>query len=245
MKAIFTDNFTDSRGRPACPASLEAGEIHYTTAAQIAAHGVCRKCRARMKENGQAILTGKIEQPADMNEHHHRLSLEQDHAGFDGTEMTQTADFDFDEIDRALGLVEAAPPDARQQAAEVLREIFQFCFAAPRKKFNGKHLKTAALRLAVIVSALRPDAFDQASHGQLAGRLGLCKAAASKACVAFEDKHQIKFARTRSESARQAMRAARLAQGAVGRHKPKADTRAARPAPARQKGSYQTTTPGS
>lgn len=223
---IADATFTDKTGRVACPASLQfgdlinSGSIHFASRKQIEKHGLCRKCRKRMKEHHKAILAGKLETPVDMNEQHHAPTVEQDHVAFADGELTQSTDFDYAEIDRALGLVEAAPPDARQQAGEVLRQIFAYCFQSKRKL----NLRTAAAKLAVIGAGLRPDALADESQTELAASLGLTKAALSKASVKFQDAFGIKFSRSRSSDARAAMRASRLAQGGVSRHKRK-DTR--------------------
>ena len=215
--------FTDSKNRVACPASLQfgdlinSGQVHYATRRQIEKYGLCRKCRKRMKEHGKAVLNGKLETPADLNEHHHAPTVEQDHVAFDHGELTQSTDFDFDEIDRALGLVADAPPDARQQAGELVRQIFAYCFKSKRKL----NLRTAAAKLAVIGAGLRPDALADESQTELAASLGLSKAALSKASVKFQDAFGVKFSRSRSSAARAAMRAARLAQGGVNRRKRK------------------------
>jgi hypothetical protein len=211
--------FTDSKNRVACPASLEHGDlinsgaIHFTSRRQIEKFGLCKKCRKRMKKHGKAILNGKVEQPADMNEHHHRPDVEQDHVGFDAAEVVQTTDFDFAEVDRALGLVEETPPDARQQAGELVRQLFAYCFPSQRKL----DLRTAAAKLAVIGAGLRPDALNDASQTELAARLGLTKAALSKASVKFQSAFGIKFSRSRSVSARAKMRARRLGGAAIHR----------------------------
>jgi hypothetical protein len=196
-----------SRNRVACPASFP-GETHFAKASQIARWGVCRKCRARIKKDGKAILAGKVEQPVDMNERPHHLDIEQDHAAFDASGVVvQTTHFDFDEVDRALGLVEIAPIEARQQAAELVRELFVWCF-----KSNKRHapLRTASARFAVIAAGLRPDLLSDDSQTELAQRLGMTKAALSKASVRFQDAFGIKFSRSRSLSARASMRARRL-----------------------------------
>ena len=211
--------FTDSKNRVACPASIEhgdllnPGQIHYASRRQIEKFGLCKKCRKRMKKHGKAILNGKVEQPASMNEHHHRPDVEQDHVGFDAAEVVQTTDFDFAEVDRALGLVEETPPDARQQAGELVRQLFAYCF-----KSKGKvNLKTAAAKFAIIGAGLRPDALNDETQTKLAARLGLTKAAISKASVKFQSAFGIKFRRSRSVSARAKMRARRL--GGPARHR--------------------------
>lgn len=147
-----------------------------------------------MKKRNKGILRGKIESPVALEVHHHLPDFEQDHGAFADGLLTQTTDFDYDEIDRALGLVEAAPPDVRQQAGELVRELFQFCFGANRKKLCAHWLRTATLRFAVVASATRPEILNDLTHGEIASQLGLTKAAASKALVLFEDKHGIKLA---------------------------------------------------
>jgi hypothetical protein len=215
--------FTDSKNRVACPASLQfgdlinSGQVHYASRKQIEKHGLCRKCRKRMKEHGKAILAGKLETPVDLNEQHHAPTVEQDHVAFADGELTQSTDFDYAEVDRALGLVEAAPPDARQQAGELVRQIFTYCFQSKRKL----NLRTAAAKLAVIGAGLRPDALADESQTELAASLGLTKAALSKASVKFQDAFGVKFQRSRSSAARAHMAAARLAQDGVSRHKRK------------------------
>jgi hypothetical protein len=134
-------------------------------------------------------------------------------SGENYAELTQTSDFNFDDIDTALGLVEEAPPAARAQAGELVRQIFAYCFKSRQGKPN---LKTAAAKLAAIGAGLRPDAFDDATQGELAAQLGLTKAALSKTSVKFQDAFGIKFARSRSKEARQRMAAKRL--GGPDRH---------------------------
>ena len=216
--------FTDSKNRVACPASLEhgdlinSGQVHYASRRQIEKYGLCRKCRKRMKKHGKAILNGKVEQPASMNEHHIHLDVEQDHAAFAATgEAVQVVDFDFDEVDRALGLVKETPPDAREQAGELIRQLMAYCFPAGRKL----NLRTAAAKFAAIGAGLRPDALSNASQTALAENLGLTKAALSKASVKFQDAFKIKFARSRPLSSRAKMRARRL--GGPDRHHKRAE----------------------
>jgi hypothetical protein len=98
----------------------------------------------------------------------------------------------------------------------VLREIFNFCFGTGHKQFGETQLKTAAMRLAVVVSGLRPEIAGDLTHGELAKCLSRTKAAASKSNVLFQDRYSFKFARSRNESARAKMRARRL--GGPDRH---------------------------
>jgi hypothetical protein len=209
--------FTDSKNRVACPASLEhgdlinSGQVHYASRRQIEKFGLCKKCRKRIKKHGKAILKGKVETPAEI-EKHHFPTVEQDHAGFADGELVQAQEFDFAAVDEALGLVESTPPDARQQAGELVRQLFAYCFS--QRKLD---LRTAAAKLAVIGAGLRPDALDDKTQTELARQLGLTKAAMSKASVKFQDAFCIKFSRSRSVSARAKMRARRL--GGLARHR--------------------------
>jgi hypothetical protein len=215
-----TDTITDKRGRVACPASFEHADLltnyklHFASPSQIAKYGVCRKCRARMKKHNAAILAGKVETPVDLNERHHEPDLEHDHAASVAPgEFVQTTDFPYDaiceterELDEALGLVAKATPDARREAADVLHQVFQWCF--PR---NGKtDLRTAAARLAVFVSGLNPRVLDGKTLEEMATELDRTKAALSKTNVHAERHFGIHFTRSRSDTSRAHMAAAQL-----------------------------------
>ena len=229
---IDITTFTNGK-KVACPASAEfldplAGyKLHFASKAELEKHGgVCKQCAEKFKKRGAAILAGKIETPGAMVPPPPQMPDDhvawQNVSGENYAELIQTSDFNFDEIDAALGLFETAAPEVRAQAGEVLREIFQFCFGTRRKKLGANELKSAAMRFAVVVSGLRPDILNDATHGELARHLSRTKAAASKASCAFEDRHGIQFARSRRSDARAAMRKARLAQHGVNRNKPKA-----------------------
>ena len=207
-----TATLHDKKGHVACPASFEfldplatGFKVHYTTEKALKKHhGVCRKCAAKFKKHNLGMLRGAVETPA-VFEHHHDLTLDEDHAGFVRLgEMGQITDFPYEDVDTALGLIKAASPDARQEAAEVLHRVFQWCYPQ-----NGKtSLRTAAARLAILVSGLRPDTLDK-SLEQMAHELGRTKAALSKTNVKTEQFFGIHFARSRSAAARAAMAAAR------------------------------------
>ncbi len=207
----------------ACPASAEfldplaAGfKLHFATPAELQKHGgVCKACSEKFAKAHKTVVSGKrIETPVDLNEHHLEPDLAQDHVAFDAPgDLVGIVDFPFAEID---GVLESAPEDARQLAGEVLREIFHFCFGTGHKQFGETQLKTAAMRLAIVVSGLRPEIVNNATHGELAKCLSRTKAAASKSNVLFQSRHGFKFARSRDESARAKMRARRL--GGPDRH---------------------------
>jgi len=173
-----------------------------------------------MKQRNKSVLAGKIESPVPMEVHHHLPDFEQDHGAFADGLLTQTSDFNYDEIDRALGLVEAAPPDAREQAGELVRQIFAYCFKGKR----GLNLRTATAKFVVIAAGLRPDVLGDESQTELAANLGLTKAALSKANVKFQDAFGFKFQRSRSADARAKMRAVRLANPVARNKKPAVGT---------------------
>lgn len=207
----------------ACPASAEfldplsAGyKIHWATPAELLEHGgVCKSCADKFTKAHAPVMSGRrVETPVDLNEHPMESDFQQDHIAFDEAHRaTGVVDFSFDEID---GVLATAPDDARQIAGELLRHVFQFCFGTNRKKLSKMQLTTAAMRLAVVVSGLRPDTLNNATHGQLARALKRTKAAASKANVSFQQQHGIKFARSRDDTARAKMRARRI--GGPARH---------------------------
>jgi len=206
----------------ACPRSLDNAnlltdfKLHFATPEEIAANGgVCKKCRKEIQKHGKAILAGKVETPGAMVPP--PAQMPDDHAawqrvsGENYAELTQTTDFDYDAVDEALRFVEAAPADARAQAGEVIRQVFAYCF-------GRGNLTAAAAKFAVIGAGLRPDVLDDATQTDLANRLGLTKAALSKASVKFQDAFGVKFSRSRSADGRAKMSARRL--GGPNRHHP-------------------------
>jgi len=203
----------------ACPRSWDnAGlltdfEVHYEHPDKLI-NGICRKCHAKLLKTHKGFLNGKIERPAEMTVHRHELMPEADHVGSVAPGVVEpVTDFDFDticeserDLDEALGLVVKATPDARREAADVLHRVFQWCY--PR---NGKtDLRTAAARLAALVSGISPDVLDGKTLGEMATELGRTKAALSKTNVHAERHFGIHFPRSRSDTSRARMAAAQL-----------------------------------
>lgn len=223
MMADSATEFQNEAGEVVCPNSLEhcdfttSYKLHWCKPSELIA-GVCPACYQKFQRSNAGFLNRRTESPADMTTHHHTLTPDADHAASIAPgHMTQVVDFPFDELDAAL---EGTTPDALEQAAEVLRQIFQFCFGERRDKLTESSLKTAALRFAVIVSGLRPDALNDMTHGQLAAILGRTKACASKHTVLFQNHTGFKFSRSRSDTSRERMRQARLKQGGQNHFKP-------------------------
>lgn len=211
-------DFQNADGWPACGRSLENAnllsgfELHHAPAAELAANGgICAKCATKIRKANAGVLAGKIELPVDLNEHNRESEFEPDLVGFseDGHRVG-VVEFDFAALD---GVLESAPEEARQMAGEAIRENLPYCFG------NG-NLTAAAAKFAVIGAGLRPDApgLNDATQTDLAKRLGLSKAALSKASVKFQDTFGVKFGRSRSLSARSKMRARRLGGPARNHH---------------------------
>ena len=114
-------------------------------------------------------------------------------------------EFNFNEVDPLLSEIEQAPLDARQQAADLLARIFDYCWRG-----DGEHrTRTAAARFAVIVRGIRPDIVELNSC-EIAAELGVTKQAISKLAVGVEDAFGLKFAHCRSKRGRENMRRAQL-----------------------------------
>lgn len=137
----------------------------------------------------------------------YRANTQAIEAGEDGFHIVGRVEFPFDDIDAALGVVEAAAPDSRQEAAHVLRELVTWCFQT-----HARHgLRTATVRFTAITAGLRPDILSDRTLEDLAVEVGCTKANLSKACLKFADAFGVKFARSRSRTARSHM--ARAATG--------------------------------
>jgi hypothetical protein len=140
-----------------------------------------------------------------------------DHVAFDTDAhgAIQTTEFDFDAVDEALGFVHQSPPEAREQAAELFRNLMAWCFA------DGRPLRASMVRFTAICAGLRPDLLDNKTGHELALELNVTKQAMSRQAVRFEDAFGFKFARSRSKESRQRMAAAR--RGGPNRNLPKHD----------------------
>jgi len=191
-----------------CPRAMDY-QLHYASPSQVEKYGMCRKCRAEIKKNGKSLLAGKVELPVAFDQHHQRPDLG-NHIAFEAPgEAIQTTDFNFDDVDKALGLIKETPPDAKQVAAELFSKILNWCFAA-----RGQSLKAAAGKFAVVAAGLRPDLVNDLTFEQIGAQLDITKQAVSKNAVLFQQAFGFTFARCRSAEARQAM-----ARSQIG-HKP-------------------------
>ena len=128
----------------------------------------------------------------------------QEHTAFDPEThgAIQTVDFNFDDVDEALGYIHHSPPSAREQAAELFRNLATWCF-------RGQQLRPGLVKLIAVISGLRPDLLDNRTEPDLARELGVTKQALSRQSLKFQDAWRIKFARSRSKEGREHMAAAR------------------------------------
>jgi hypothetical protein len=129
-----------------------------------------------------------------------------EHIGFseDHHELVGTTDFDFGAVDEALGFIHESRPAARQEAAELFRQLAAWCFR------GDKPLRAAAVRFVAIVSGLRPDLVGDRTMKEIASEFGITKQAMSAQSAKFSDAFGIKFARCRSKEAREHMARARI-----------------------------------
>ena len=115
---------------------------------------------------------------------------------------------DFDEIDRRLaGNADdyddhTDHDDDRATAADALGELFRWCG-------EGKTARAVALRFLAVLAGCRPDLLGQKTYKDIAREFRVTKQNFSKTMMRAEARFKVKFARTRSESGRQRMAAAR------------------------------------
>lgn len=119
-------------------------------------------------------------------------------------ELIGTTDFDFGAVDEALGFIHRSPPEAREQAAELFRQLAAWCFRGNRP------LRASLVRFVAIVAGLRPDLLGNRSGRDLAAELGCTKQNLSHQSAKFSDVFGIQFARCRSKEARAHMARARI-----------------------------------
>lgn len=86
--------------------------------------------------------------------------------------------------------------------AEVMREIFRYCFAVRNGSEKLPELNIAFRRFCCVVWLLRPELMGGISLMQLAPMLGVTRAALSKAIRNYGDAHGIRNALQKRESAR-------------------------------------------
>ena len=115
-----------------------------------------------------------------------------------------TCDFDFEAVDQALGFIRKARPSARQEAAELFRQLATWCFQ------GDKPLRVAAMKFSVIASGLRPELLGDRTMGEIATEFNCTKQNLAHQAAKFQDAFGIKFARCRSKEAREHMRKARI-----------------------------------
>ena len=211
------DTITNEKGWPACPASYDFFDPvtdqykvqHHAPEAELRQHsGVCAACHAKFAKKNLAVLNGeRDEAPADLNEHYQALDLKHDHAAFADGHATQVCDFQFEDVFSALDGVK--PHREIEKAGVALREIWHWCFSTKSHLFA----KTAAMRFAVLISGIDPATCNGATLESIASELGFSKAAASKASLLFQQKFDLKFARSRSDEGRNRMAQAQLENG--------------------------------
>jgi hypothetical protein len=195
-----------------CPRSLANADLlseyklHYATLNELKANGgICAKCAAKIRRVNAAMLAGR-EIREDSHNGHYPAPVPDFHAGWeddDEHKLVPTIEFNFDDVDAALGIIHAAPRDARTQAAELFRQLLIWCFA------GNPLLRTALVKFTTIAAGLRPEILDDRTMTELAMEIGVTKQAMSKQATNFSDAFGIKFGRGRSKESRARMADAR------------------------------------
>jgi hypothetical protein len=127
------------------------------------------------------------------------------HVGFDENhDAIQVTPFPYDDIDEALGFIHQSPPTARQEAAELFRQLATWCFR------GNKPLRVATAKFAAIAGGLRPDLLGDRTLEEIAIELGCTKQNLSHQSSKFTEAFGIRFARCRSKEARAHMARARI-----------------------------------
>ena len=178
-------------------------QVHLAPAKEIEKyHGVCKKCFEKFQAKNAGILNGAIERPVEILPEHHAPDPEFDHVGIstDG-QFEQTTNFDFAAVEAldadTQDFLDSVDRDALHLAARALELILTWCWSSG--------FETAQRRFAVITGGLRPSLLDDKSWREIGERLNCSRAALSKASINFQKVFQIKFARSRNESARRHM----------------------------------------
>jgi hypothetical protein len=121
----------------------------------------------------------------------------------DHHQLIGSVDFNFDDVDEALGFIRKASPSAREEAACLVRELMTWCYRGNRP------LRAAAVKLACVASGLRPDMLGDRTLGEIAAEFGISKQGMAAQSRRFSDAFGFKFARSRSTESRAKMAAAR------------------------------------
>jgi len=128
-----------------------------------------------------------------------------DAAWVDGS-IGPTEEFDYSKIDGALGWTERGSPevahyeDAVQLATDGFSVFLAWVWLTPSGK--ARNPESAKLRFLAATATLRPAIFENKSFAQIAGGMGLTRAALSKLSVEFADEFSLHFRCQKRSSAR-------------------------------------------
>lgn len=196
-----------TNGKIVCPSSLEHANfstsytLHYADPKELEKHGgVCGACFRKFA--GRNHTLDGSETPAEFSNHHRRQDPELDHIAFteDG-QIEQTVDFDFSEVDKALGMIEAAPENVRAKAGELLRELLGWVWGG-----SNTSLRRATIRFSVLAAGLRPELVANWTYEKIANETRVTKQNVSKTGKLFERAFGFHFSRSRPESGCERMR---------------------------------------
>jgi len=178
---------------PNCDRKTRRDELHVHK-------GVCRHCFASFKTAHRGWNFGSHREQRAVEAH--ALPETADHCH---------ADFDWRELETALGEIEREPADAREQAAEALERIFSWAWQS-----GSPH--AALMKFTSFCSALKPGLVNR-TQPELAAFLGVSKAVLSKHTRNAQAVFNVKFTTTRNNESCERMREAQLKIRASGRRK--------------------------
>jgi hypothetical protein len=206
--------FTGPSGMKVCAHSLEhanlatAYEVHFASPEEITQNGgVCAACAAKFRKNhhNAAAIAGAVELPVTISEAAH-VTISEDHAATCADGSEQITDFNFADIDIALGAIEDESPNVRADAAALFAALMTWIW-------SPGNIKTAMIKMSALTASLNPTYLSDKSYLEIANELGTSKQAISKAALKFSDKFGVQWFRSRSVEARENMRLSQLGHG--------------------------------
>jgi hypothetical protein len=206
--------FDGPPGMKVCAHSLDHANlatsyhVHFASPEEIAANGgCCAACADKFRKNhhNAAAIAGEVELPvaiADLP----RLTITEDHAAVCVGGVEQISDFNFEDIDIALGAIEDASPNVRADAAVLFATVLGWIW-------TPGSIKTAMIKMSALTAGLNPDYLGNKSYEEIATELGATKQAISKAALSFSDKFGVRWFRSRGDEERENMRLSQLGHG--------------------------------
>ena len=159
---------------------------------------MCKFCFNSFRAAHKSTRDGKLK-PFDAKPVEHIAKPESDHWA-DGS-LSNSIDFDFDQVDRNLGWVKDTPRDVRKEAAEMFKKLLSNIWP------DGSHARPAFVRFLAASCVLDPSLLEGKSMEEIGAQLNASKQSISRFALKFSDSFNLKFRRQRSKSGRKNMSA--------------------------------------